>query len=132
MKEAEREVRQICYELSIFSSVQPKPSILLQAELIKAAKEEFLSKKKSLLSEIRLSKRELTPQELLLLEEDSEEDDEEVLPWANVAPISSDRELSAESDANILSHVALPSQEEINQAIVEQKKKLLVERLAVL
>lgn len=111
-------------------------------------KDAFLNKKRALLRDIRLSKRELSPEELLLLEENS--DEEEELALAAIPPpeddvdnigdssssisnnVSGVRGSSAESDANIRSHVALPSQQEINAAIVEQKKKMLMERLTIL
>ena len=113
-----------------------------------AEKEAFLSKKRALLREIRLSKRELSPEEMLLLEENSDEEEELGLPAVpppeyvdnngdsesgSSSSSSGAREnYSAESDANIRSHVSLPSQQEINAAIVEQKKKMLMERLTIL
>lgn len=112
-----------------------------------AEKEAFLNKKRALLREIRLSKRELSPEEMLLLEENSDEEEELGLPAipppgevdndgdsgsGSSNSGSSAREYSAESDANIRSHVSLPSQQEINAAIVEQKKKMLMERLTML
>ena len=118
-----------------------------------AEKEAFLSKKRALLREIRLSKRELSPEEMLLLEENSDEEEELGLPAVpppEYVDNNGDSEsgsssssssgsgggarenYSAESDANIRSHVSLPSQQEINAAIVEQKKKMLMERLTIL
>ena len=117
-----------------------------------AEKEAFLSKKRALLREIRLSKRELSPEEMLLLEENSDEEEELGLPAVpppEYVDSNGDSEsgsssssssggggarenYSAESDANIRSHVSLPSQQEINAAIVEQKKKMLMERLTIL
>jgi hypothetical protein len=119
---------------------------------VSAEKEAFLSKKRALLREIRLSKRELSPEEMLLLEENSDEEEELGLPAVpppEYVDNNGDSEsgsssnsssggggarenYSAESDANIRSHVSLPSQQEINAAIVEQKKKMLMERLTIL
>ena len=113
-----------------------------------AEKEAFLSKKRALLREIRLSKRELSPEEMLLLEENSDEEEELGLPavpppeyvdnngdserGSSSSSGGARENYSAESDANIRSHVSLPSQQEINAAIVEQKKKMLMERLTIL
>jgi len=73
-----------------------------------------------------------------MLEDDEEE--EEIISAVDNAIVSpslvvessngSSELMSAATNADIRSHVSLPSQEDINEAILEQKKRLLVDRFA--
>jgi hypothetical protein len=86
---------------------------------VEESEKDYLERKNGLLKEVKESGRELTVHELAIVAEDSDEED-----FVDFNPVSD----SGEGKVDIRANLALPSAEEINTLIVEQKKKMLLEK----
>lgn len=114
-------------------------SYLLQKELIAKAEKEFQARKRELLDRMRTSKdATFTPNELAILEDsdnDAEEAELQKMITEKVIETGSSGGVynpSAETDADIKSHVNVPSQQDINELLLIEKRKALLAKLSVL
>ncbi len=109
-----------------------------QKELLAKADKEYAALKADLLKRMR-SNREatFTPQELALLEDDGDDEETEVQRLISAQKASSTSNgmdfaptASAAVDAELKSHVNLPSQTDINELLLAEKRKALLARLS--
>lgn len=126
-----------------FSSLQ-RLCLSPQKELIAKAEKEFQARKRELLERMRSAKdATFTPAELAILE-DSDNDAEEAELQKMISEKTVDSGAitgsaagtvynpSAEADADIKSHVNVPSQQDINELLLVEKRKALLARLSSL
>lgn len=129
---------------------------LREKELLAAADEEFADRKRQVIDKIKAAQKArstgaagetggiLTAEELALIENDSDTEGEEdkissaiaVMPGAPSLALQSSSvkavvEPSAATDAGIKAHVVVPTLADMNSVILEQKKKIMLEKLLV-
>lgn len=132
--------------------LQEKESIR-EAELLREADIEFEERRQAVIEKVKAAQRAringeaeveggaLTAVELALLENNGSDDDEEesmaivaitstaTATESSVPAATSAAGPSATTDAGIKSHVAVPSLQDMNSVILEEKKKLMLQRL---
>uniref|UniRef100_A0A7S3M565 Pre-mRNA-splicing factor ISY1 n=2 Tax=Spumella elongata TaxID=89044 RepID=A0A7S3M565_9STRA len=109
-----------------------------EKELLAKAEKEYAVLKADLLKRMRSNKdATFTPQELALLEDDGDDEETEVQRLISAQKASSNGgsvyfppTASAAVDAELKSHVNLPSQTDINELLLAEKRKALLARLS--
>ena len=101
---------------------------------MKRSEKDYNERKRQLLLRVsNKSDENLTSEEIAILEDDDEEDIviDNHITNDNISDNNNDNNnnMSTLDNPDIKSHVNIPSQEDINKVIMEQKKKILMEKL---
>lgn len=111
------------------------PSLSPQKELSAKAVKEYAATKSELLKRMKSSKdAAFTPQELAILEDSEDEEEAELQRLLSAQKVGGGAlpSASAAVDAELKSHVNLPSQSDINDLLLAEKRKALLARLSTL